>query len=88
MSGERGLGAAQFGVGTGSGSGSANNNNNGGTNNNNNGYQSSKFADYNHTCCSASSAYPDVGRVQVTAKILFGSVAAIQSVNAEKCRKK
>ncbi len=25
---------------------------------------------------------------QVTAKILFGSVAAIQSVNAEKCRKK
>jgi len=24
----------------------------------------------------------------VTAKILFGSVAAIQSVNAEKCRKK
>jgi hypothetical protein len=26
--------------------------------------------------------------LQVTAKILFGSVAAIQSVNAEKCRKK
>lgn len=25
---------------------------------------------------------------QVTAKILFGSVAAIQTVNAEKCRKK
>jgi len=71
MSGERGLGAAQFGVGTGSGSGSANNNNNGGTNNNNNGYQSSKFADYNHTCCSASSAYPDVGRVQVFRCLFF-----------------
>jgi hypothetical protein len=64
MSGERGLGAAQFGVGTGSGSGSGSNNNNGGTNNNS-GYQSSKFADYNHPCCSASSTYPDIGRVQV-----------------------
>jgi len=41
---------------------------------------------YSHNCCS--SAYPDVGRVQVTAKILFGSAAAIQTVNAEKCRKK
>lgn len=76
MSGERGLGAAQFGVGTGSGSGSNssaasnNNNNNGGNTNSNNNNTTTypnkqQFTNYNHTCCSASSAYPDVGRVQV-----------------------
>nr|CAH0107702.1 unnamed protein product [Daphnia galeata] len=86
MSGERGLGASQFGSGS---SGTANNNNNNGSANNNYQQQSKQqqFTSYNHSCCS-SSGYPDVGRVQVTAKILFGSVAAIQSVNAEKCRKK
>lgn len=61
MSGERGLGAAQFGIGSGSGSGStANNNNNNG--NANNYQQKQQFTNY--SCCS-SSGYPDVGRVQV-----------------------
>lgn len=67
MSGERGLGAAQFGIGSGSGTGSsssaaANNNNNNGSANNNY-QQKQQFTNYNHSCCS--SGYPDVGRVQV-----------------------
>jgi len=70
MSGQRGLGATQFGSTSGNTSNTTNNTNS-----------------FNHSCCAAS-AYPDVGRVQVTAKILFGSASAIQTVNAEKCRKK
>ena len=58
MSGERGLGASQFGIGAGSGGSGGGNNNNNNTNN----YQ----CNYNHNCCSA--AYPDVGRVQVLHK--------------------
>lgn len=66
MSGERGLGAAQFGIGSGSAgsnSNAANNNNNNGSANNNY-QQKQQFTSYNHSCCS-SSGYPDVGRVQV-----------------------
>lgn len=80
MNGERGLGAAQFGVGSGGSSGGGANSNGSDSKSPNN-YQKQ----YNYHCCSA---YQNIGRVQVTAKILFGSVAAIQSVNAEKCRKK
>ena len=64
MSGERGLGAAQFGIGSGSGTGSSSSaasNNNGSANNNY--QQKQQFTNYNHSCCS--SGYPDVGRVQV-----------------------
>ena len=62
MSGERGLGAAQFGIGSGSGSGSAATNNN-----NNNTYQQKQSFGYN--CCSSS--YPDIGRVQVQSTAAF-----------------
>lgn len=83
MNGERGHGSAQFGIGSG-GNSQASNSSNGAAGSTNN-YPKQ----YNYNCCGASGAYPgNIGRVQVTAKILFGSVAAIQTVNAEKCRKK
>ena len=60
MNGERGLGAAQFGIG-GSGNSANNTSASGSSTTNNNNYQKP----FNYHCCASSSGYQNIGRVQV-----------------------
>ncbi len=72
MNGERGLGAAQFGIG-GSGNSANNTSASGSSTSNNNNYQKP----FNYHCCASSSGYQNIGRVQV---YLFIHLILIDSI--------